>query len=104
MVKYSALSLSLIFFAETIIPPSDIDNDIQGVVTVPLAGPDLVGQECFSCLFVSPREMKLNSVKRYINIQKVSYAKITYLPFVPTVRTNVVLLYCKRDTVWSIYR
>lgn len=33
----------LIFFVETIIPPSDLDNDIQGVVTIPLAGPDLVG-------------------------------------------------------------
>ncbi|XP_031960747.1 interphotoreceptor matrix proteoglycan 1 isoform X1 [Corvus moneduloides] len=32
---------TLQFTDETIIPPSDIDNDIQGVVTVPLAGPDL---------------------------------------------------------------
>lgn len=32
---------TLQFTDETIIPPSDIDNDIQGMVTVPLAGPDL---------------------------------------------------------------
>ncbi|NXC51966.1 IMPG1 protein, partial [Aleadryas rufinucha] len=32
---------TLQFTDETIIPPSDFDNDIQGVVTVPLAGPDL---------------------------------------------------------------
>ncbi|NWT12523.1 IMPG1 protein, partial [Vireo altiloquus] len=33
---------TLQFTDETIIPPSDFDNDIQGVVTVPLTGPDLV--------------------------------------------------------------
>ncbi|NWV19527.1 IMPG1 protein, partial [Origma solitaria] len=33
---------TLQFTDETIIPPSDLDNDIQGVVTIPLAGPDLV--------------------------------------------------------------
>lgn len=50
VLKYSVVSLSLslsnvfdFFFAETSIPPSDLDNDIQGVVTIPLAGPDLVG-------------------------------------------------------------
>ncbi|NXD21719.1 IMPG1 protein, partial [Spelaeornis formosus] len=32
---------TLQFTDETIIPPSDLDNDIQGVVTIPLAGPDL---------------------------------------------------------------
>ncbi|NWW81238.1 IMPG1 protein, partial [Climacteris rufus] len=31
---------TLQFTDETIIPPSDLDNDIQGVVTIPLAGPD----------------------------------------------------------------
>lgn len=49
VLKYSVLALSLsnvfdlFFFSETIVPPSDLDNDIQGVVTIPLAGPDLVG-------------------------------------------------------------
>ncbi|NWY38407.1 IMPG1 protein, partial [Sylvia atricapilla] len=33
---------TLQFTDETIVPPSDLDNDIQGVVTIPLAGPDLV--------------------------------------------------------------
>ncbi|NXP04753.1 IMPG1 protein, partial [Thinocorus orbignyianus] len=32
---------TLQFTDETIIPPSDFDNDIQGIVTIPLAGPDL---------------------------------------------------------------
>ncbi|XP_059325247.1 interphotoreceptor matrix proteoglycan 1 [Ammospiza nelsoni] len=32
---------TLQFTDETIIPPSELDNDIQGVVTIPLAGPDL---------------------------------------------------------------
>ncbi|KFQ33530.1 Interphotoreceptor matrix proteoglycan 1, partial [Mesitornis unicolor] len=32
---------TLQFTDETIIPPSDFDNDIQGMVTIPLAGPDL---------------------------------------------------------------
>ncbi|NXB74693.1 IMPG1 protein, partial [Donacobius atricapilla] len=32
---------TLQFTDETNIPPSDLDNDIQGVVTIPLAGPDL---------------------------------------------------------------
>ncbi|NWX30515.1 IMPG1 protein, partial [Notiomystis cincta] len=32
---------TLQFTDETIVPPSDLDNDIQGVVTIPLAGPDL---------------------------------------------------------------
>ncbi|NWH29435.1 IMPG1 protein, partial [Chloropsis hardwickii] len=32
---------TLQFTDETVIPPSDLDNDIQGVVTIPLAGPDL---------------------------------------------------------------
>ncbi|NXE87471.1 IMPG1 protein, partial [Menura novaehollandiae] len=32
---------TLQFTDETIIPPSDLDNDIQGMVTIPLAGPDL---------------------------------------------------------------
>ncbi|NXI82063.1 IMPG1 protein, partial [Rhipidura dahli] len=32
---------TLQFTDETIVPPGDIDNDIQGVATVPLAGPDL---------------------------------------------------------------
>ncbi|NWS36651.1 IMPG1 protein, partial [Polioptila caerulea] len=32
---------TLQFTDDTIIPPSDLDNDIQGVVTIPLAGPDL---------------------------------------------------------------
>ncbi|NXX26594.1 IMPG1 protein, partial [Nicator chloris] len=32
---------TLQFTDETIIPPSDLDNDIQGVVTIPLAGPEL---------------------------------------------------------------
>lgn len=41
--SHSLSLMFLIFFAETIIPPSDLDNDIQGVVTIPLAGPDLVG-------------------------------------------------------------
>ncbi|NXO63452.1 IMPG1 protein, partial [Phainopepla nitens] len=33
---------TLQFTDESVIPPSDLDNDIQGVVTIPLAGPDLV--------------------------------------------------------------
>ncbi|NXE36179.1 IMPG1 protein, partial [Ptilorrhoa leucosticta] len=32
---------TLQFTDDTVIPPSDLDNDIQGVVTIPLAGPDL---------------------------------------------------------------
>ncbi|NXU86343.1 IMPG1 protein, partial [Xiphorhynchus elegans] len=32
---------TLQFTDESIIPPSDFDNDIQGMVTIPLAGPDL---------------------------------------------------------------
>ncbi|XP_063247825.1 interphotoreceptor matrix proteoglycan 1 [Prinia subflava] len=32
---------TLQFTDETIITPSDLDNDIQGVVTIPLAGPDV---------------------------------------------------------------
>ncbi|NXN31277.1 IMPG1 protein, partial [Nycticryphes semicollaris] len=32
---------TLQFTDESIIPPSDFDNDIQGIVTIPLAGPDL---------------------------------------------------------------
>ncbi|NXQ88170.1 IMPG1 protein, partial [Nyctibius grandis] len=32
---------TLQFTDETIIPPSDFDNDIQAMVTIPLAGPDL---------------------------------------------------------------
>uniref|UniRef100_A0A8C5U5P2 Interphotoreceptor matrix proteoglycan 1 n=1 Tax=Malurus cyaneus samueli TaxID=2593467 RepID=A0A8C5U5P2_9PASS len=32
---------TLQFTDGTIVPPSDLDNDIQGVVTIPLAGPDL---------------------------------------------------------------
>ncbi|NXD34704.1 IMPG1 protein, partial [Copsychus sechellarum] len=32
---------TLQFTDGTIIPPSDLDNDIQGVVTIPLTGPDL---------------------------------------------------------------
>lgn len=32
----------LFFPPEPILPPSDFDNDIQGMVTIPLAGPDLV--------------------------------------------------------------
>lgn len=40
------LTLSIFFFffhpLESGIPPSDLDNDIQAMVTIPLAGPDLV--------------------------------------------------------------
>uniref|UniRef100_A0A8C3KBN8 Interphotoreceptor matrix proteoglycan 1 n=1 Tax=Calidris pygmaea TaxID=425635 RepID=A0A8C3KBN8_9CHAR len=32
---------TLQFTDESIVPPSDFDNDIQGIVTIPLAGPDL---------------------------------------------------------------
>ncbi|NXW37724.1 IMPG1 protein, partial [Phaetusa simplex] len=32
---------TLQFTDESIIPPSDFENDIQGIVTIPLAGPDL---------------------------------------------------------------
>ncbi|NXY68078.1 IMPG1 protein, partial [Glareola pratincola] len=32
---------TLQFTDESIIPPTDFDNDIQGIVTIPLAGPDL---------------------------------------------------------------
>ncbi|XP_027500925.1 interphotoreceptor matrix proteoglycan 1 isoform X2 [Corapipo altera] len=32
---------TLQFTDESVIPPSDFDNDIQGMVTIPLAGPDL---------------------------------------------------------------
>ncbi|NWV15774.1 IMPG1 protein, partial [Ptilonorhynchus violaceus] len=32
---------TLQFTDETVIPPSDLDNDIQGMVTIPLEGPDL---------------------------------------------------------------
>ncbi|NWV79604.1 IMPG1 protein, partial [Dasyornis broadbenti] len=32
---------TLQFTDETVAPPSDLDNDIQGMVTIPLAGPDL---------------------------------------------------------------
>ncbi|NXS93542.1 IMPG1 protein, partial [Jacana jacana] len=32
---------TLQFTDESMVPPSDFDNDIQGIVTIPLAGPDL---------------------------------------------------------------
>ncbi|NWU55851.1 IMPG1 protein, partial [Dromas ardeola] len=32
---------TLQFTDESIIPPTDFDNDIQGIITIPLAGPDL---------------------------------------------------------------
>ncbi|NXX17395.1 IMPG1 protein, partial [Podargus strigoides] len=38
---------TLQFTDESIIPPSDFDNDIQAMVTIPLAGPDLV---CLCCV------------------------------------------------------
>ncbi|NWW66488.1 IMPG1 protein, partial [Ifrita kowaldi] len=47
---------TLQFTDETIIPPSDIDNDIQGVVTVPLAGPDLV---CYCSFKIFQEELPL---------------------------------------------